>query len=211
MQEQIEPREAIRDIRQMMEKSSRFISLSGWSGVSAGICALASAVYVGSSIECWRVGDCLLAEKDYYSAADMRYRLIWIGLVTFIVALSVAFTFTYIRSRKKGVPIWGFTARKMIINVAIPLLTGGLVTFRLMQMGYFGLVAPCCLVFYGLALINASKYTLTEIRYLGIGQVVLGLINLWLPAYGLYFWAAGFGLLHIIYGFIMWLKYERSK
>jgi len=76
---------------------------------------------------------------------------------------------------------------------------------------YYNLVAPGCLVFYGLALVNASKYTLGEIRYLGYGQLILGIINLWQLSYGLYFWAAGFGILHIIYGIVMWYRHERAS
>jgi hypothetical protein len=76
-------------------------------------------------------------------------------------------------------------------------------------MDHIFLIAPTCLLFYGLALINASRYTLGEIRYLGCCELILGIISLWVPGYGLIFWAAGFGVLHIIYGIIMWWKYER--
>jgi hypothetical protein len=80
----------------------------------------------------------------------------------------------------------------------------------MMDYGVYGLVAPACLIFYGLALVNASKYTLSEVRYLGYAQILLGIINLWMPGYGLYFWAAGFGVMHIIYGIVMWSRYERN-
>ena len=66
------------------------------------------------------------------------------------------------------------------------------------------------LIFYGLALINSSKYTFFEIRYLGIAEIVLGLIASVFVSSGLILWAAGFGLLHIIYGIIMYYKYERK-
>ena len=82
---------------------------------------------------------------------------------------------------------------------------------RMMQLGEYALVAPGCLVFYGLALVNASKYTLGEIRYLGYGQLVLGIVNLWNVSYGLWFGALGFGILHIIYGIWMWYKYEKNN
>lgn len=88
---------------------------------------------------------------------------------------------------------------------------GGLFLLRSMELNYYNLVAPGCLVFYGLALVNASKYTLGEIRYLGYGQLILGIINLWQLSYGLYFWAAGFGILHIIYGIVMWYRHERAS
>jgi hypothetical protein len=201
----------LHDIKSMMERSSRFISLSGWSGVSAGLCALAGAWYTATQIACWRRGDC---EFDSLVGADglhFQSTLIRIALITFIAALASAFVFTYIRSKKTGSALWGHTTRRLTINVCIPMIVGGVFIFRMMEMGFFALVAPACLLFYGLALVNASKYTLGEVRYLGYGQLVLGVLNLWFLGWGLYFWAAGFGLLHIVYGFMMWWKYEYKE
>ena len=93
----------------------------------------------------------------------------------------------------------------------IPMVAGGLFILGMLQYGEWRFVAPCYLVFYGLALVNASKYTLTDIRYLGYGEIALGLINMQFIGFGLYFWSAGFGVLHIIYGAIMWWKYERKS
>ena len=106
--------------------------------------------------------------------------------------------------------MWGNVAFRLFINVSIPLLVGGIYLFRLIHFGTFGLIAPGCLIFYGLALVNASKYTLAEVRYLGYLQLLLGIINLQFVGLGIYFWAVGFGLLHIVYGAYMWYKYERN-
>ena len=94
-------------------------------------------------------------------------------------------------------------------NTAIPLGVGGIFVFAMLQHGYYNLIAPACLIFYGLALVNGSKYTLGEIRYLGYFELMLGIVNLWATGYGLYFWALGFGVMHIIYGAIMWYRYDR--
>jgi hypothetical protein len=207
MQEKNEHLDALHDIRNMMERSSRFISLSGLSGIGAGICALAAACYIG-----WRFSAHNLdsGEDPYNLYARFTSTLLYVGIITFVAALLVAFLFTYLRSRKTGVPIWGTTARRLLINTAIPLVTGGIVVLRLLEGQLFELIAPMCLVFYGLALINGSKYTLKEIRWLGFSEILLGLVNLWFIGYGLYFWGAGFGLLHILYGAIMWWKYEKA-
>lgn len=201
----------LHDIKHIMERSSRFISLSGWSGVSAGLCALAGAWYTSTKIECWKRGDCQFDRLITEDGLDYQSTLLRIALVTFLAALVSAFLFTYIRSRKKGVSLWDHTTRRLTINVVIPMLVGGLFIYRMMGMGFYHLVAPACLLFYGLALVNASKYTLGEIRYLGYGQLVLGVWNLWALGYGLYFWAAGFGVLHIVYGLLMWWKYEHAE
>ncbi|RFM29898.1 hypothetical protein [Deminuibacter soli] len=195
--------DTIRDIKQMMERSSRFISLSGLSGISAGVCALAGAWYVNDTIEHTNFGQA-------YAAISLTLHLVKVAVIVFLAALISAFFFTYLRSKKTHVPIWGTQAQRLMINMIIPLGVGGLFTLKLVDLGVYGLVAPSCLIFYGLSLLNASKYTFKEIRHLAIVQLLLGLTNCWFVGYGLYFWAAGFGIAHIAYGAIMWWKYEKQ-
>ena len=209
MHEHTTPLNTLEDITQIMQKSSRFISLSGWSGIAAGVCALLGAWYTATKVDCWVSGDCQFESLVSEEGINMQSTLLQIALVTFFSALSLAFVFTYLRSKETRTPIWNYASKRLIINVAIPMITGGLFIYRMMELGYFALLAPACLLFYGLALVNASKYTLAEIRYLGYGQLLLGIINCWALGYGLYFWAAGFGILHIIYGTMMWYRYER--
>ncbi|WP_240347869.1 hypothetical protein [Longitalea arenae] len=217
MDSQHPPLETLQDIKRMMERSSRFISLSGWSGISAGICAL-----VGAWAAQQRISAYLQAKRsdNYYrgetevvsgNVASLYNDLFLIAGITFITAFISAFLFTWARSRRNGTPLWDRTVQRLAWNTILPMVIGGLVLIRAIELHYFELVAPGCLIFYGLALVNASKYTLGEIRYLGYGQLILGIINLWSGVYGLYFWAAGFGVLHILYGAIMWWKYERKR
>lgn len=209
---------AIKDIKQMMERSSRFISLSGWSGISAGICALIGAALVQKEITRSRYdagNESGHIELDYSHDATMpgtdflANKLFLIAVVTFVAAFISSFIFTYIRSKKNNTPIWGTTAKRLLTNISIPLVAGGLFLLKLLSIGVFGLLAPGCLLFYGLALLNASKYTLREIRYLGYLEIILGIVSCWFPAWGLYFWTVGFGVLHIVYGIVMLNKYER--
>ena len=210
MDNQQQPLEDLQHIKKMMERSSRFISLSGLSGIAAGSCALAGAWFASQKIHCWVNGDCQLSLLRSSAGVDLINDLFWIATITFIAAFISAFTFTYLRSKKNGTAMWGTTTVRLFWNMVIPLAVGGIFLIRMMQMGEYQLVAPGCLIFYGLALVNASKYTLGEIRYLGYGQIVLGLFNLWWIGYGLQFWAMGFGVLHIVYGVMMWWKYERK-
>lgn len=205
----------LHDIKQMMERSSRFISLSGLSGISAGICALIGAWFFANIIakdkEAGRnLKDAIYNADSILHGDFINSRLFQIAVLTFIAAFISAFLFTYRRSQKTNVPIWGSTAKRLMINVAVPLIVGGIFLLALIKQGVFGFIAPGCLIFYGLGLLNASKYTLPETRYLGYGEILLGTINLFFMQDGLYFWAAGFGLLHILYGIFMWLKYERN-
>ena len=107
--------------------------------------------------------------------------------------------------------VWDSTARRMVISLFVPLATGGIFCLILLYHHLVFLMAPSTLLFYGLALINASKYTLHEARVLGISEVILGLMAAWLVGYGLLFWAIGFGVLHIFYGLMMYFRYEAVK
>ncbi len=202
--------EELQHIKRIMERSSRFISLSGLSGIAAGICALGGAWLASQKIQCWIKGDCQLSRLLGTEGDHLINDLFWIATVTFIAAFISAFFFTYLRSKKNGTAIWGATTMRLFWNTIIPIAVGGALLIKMMQLGEYQLVPPGCLLFYGLALVNASKYTLSEVRYLGYGQLVLGLVNLWFIGYGLQFWAMGFGVLHIVYGTVMWWKYERK-
>lgn len=207
--------ETLKDIRQMMERSSRFISLSGLSGIAAGICALTGAWFAYTVIN--DGGGSLQRQfgshyPDVISIKQfMGYKLFSIALYTLLAAFVAALAFTWLKSKRNNIPIWGTSSKRVMWHVVFPLVAGGFFLLRMIQLGYFGMIAPGCLIFYGIALVNASKYTLGEVKYLGYGQTILGIINCWFLGYGLYFWATGFGLLHIIYGTLMWWKYERGK
>jgi len=198
--------ETLHDIKRIMERSSRFISLSGWSGIVAGICALAGAGFARQRIIHYYQTEYL---KVPGAITKLKYDLILIATLTFIAAFTLASFFTFLKSRKEGVAIWGATARRLMWNTILPLACGGFLIWHLIENDEYGMVAPASLIFYGLALVNGSKYTMGEVRWLGYGEIVLGIVNLWLPGRGIIFWSLGFGVLHIVYGFAMWWKYER--
>ncbi|MFC4262417.1 hypothetical protein ACFOWM_05995 [Ferruginibacter yonginensis] len=215
MNEQQQAAAAIEHINTMMERSSRFISLSGWSGISAGICALVGAwlAYPYTTLQKSLFINERLATEQLMAnsyAVLLNTWLFYIALGTFVMAFATAFIFTWRKSKQQGVPLWGSTAKRLMINVSVPLLVGAIFLMHMVGHGTLGLVAPGCLIFYGLALVNASKYTLHEIRYLGYAQIILGIVNCWFEGYGLYFWALGFGIMHIAYGIYMWATYEKN-
>ncbi len=203
-----DPLNTLHEIRDMMEKSSRFISLSGLSGVFAGIFALigAAAAFVILKADSF-------VYTDYRAALDHDQVLLFLfldAIAVLTVSFVVAMWLTMRQARKKGQAIWSKSAQRLTINMLIPLVTGGVFCLAFLYQGYIGIIAPSMLVFYGLALINGSKYTLHDIRYLGICEIVLGLIATFFIGYGLLFWAIGFGILHIIYGIVMYQKYEKN-
>lgn len=211
--------ETLKDIKSLMERSSRFISLSGFAGINAGIFALLGAAiiyyeYFGSFS--------LSAYNNRFPmqiTLNFAFFMIIVALVVFILSISSSIYFTTRNARKKNLPLWDETTFRTIINLLVPLVVGGIFCLILIyhsingqsiSFKMFGLVAPSTLLFYGLALYNASKYTLDEVRYLGISEIILGLLGCIFIGSGLLFWVLGFGVLHIIYGFMMWWKYERN-
>jgi hypothetical protein len=212
--EQLEQLEHLSEIRSLMERSSRFISLSGLSGIAAGTFALIGAAAVYLYFDILPFDEHLVYLSDIVSAKEkwgMDYLTFFFldAALVFIFAVAGGIFFTTRKAKQKGQKIWDKLTQKLLLNLLIPLAAGGIFCLALMKHGEFGLVAPTTLVFYGLALVNGGKYTLSDIHYLGLSEIGLGLIALFYIGYGLEFWAIGFGVLHIIYGTIMYFKYEK--
>ena len=209
----VDPLAQLTEIRAIMERSSRYLSLSGLSGVAAGVIALA-----GVGVAHWYLSREYTSTHNFVRVmqASEEERLatlpFLLGLAGGIILLALvgAFYFTQRRAKQNKVQLWSPLGRRLALSLAIPLLAGGLFCLAIYLQGAAGLVVPGMLLFYGLALLNASKYTLEEIRWLGLTVIGLGLVAVLFPGYGLLFFALGFGVCHIIYGLLMYNRYERT-
>lgn len=198
--------EDLAHIRSMMERSSRFISLSGLSGVFAGLSALIGGFYVCAVLE--KYGINYFEAKNRTFSSDLVLELILTMFLILVFALTFGIIFTVRKSKKYSLPIWTTATKNMLFNLAIPLAVGGVFSLALLYHEIYVLIAPVTLLFYGLALVNAEKYTFSDVKYLGYCQLILGCISLFYLGYGLIFWIIGFGILHIFYGLIMFKKYK---
>lgn len=194
----------IAEMRSMMERSSRFLSISGLAGLTAGIYALAGAIIAYTLFD-FNPGALTYDIKAYPNLPQ----LIILATVVLVLATGTAAMLSYRKANKRGESIWNNTSRRVLVNMAVPLVTGGVFILILLAKGIIGLAAPCMLIFYGLALFNASKFMYEEMRTLGLIQTALGLISTYFVEYGLIFWAAGFGVVNIIYGIYLHYRYER--
>ncbi|MDB5141692.1 MAG: hypothetical protein JWQ66_405 [Mucilaginibacter sp.] len=188
-------------IRNLMERSAKFISLSGLSGVLAGIYAIIGAA----------IGHQILLHENYGLLRDEYITIAQLFAVAFsvlILSIGTGIWLSVRKAKKHGQPFWNTGSKRLVINMTIPLISGGLFTFILIYRGYYGVVAPATLIFYGLALVAGSHYTYSGVKGLGILEILLGLLCALMPGYGLIFWTVGFGLLHIIYGTVMHFKYD---
>lgn len=207
MKDRLEYEKDLASIRTMMERSTKFISLSGLSGMLAGIYALAGATaayfVVHYPLPPWRY--------RIYSVQPPQtlWKLLLIAALVLLASIGTGLWLSKRKADRHGVSLWNAASRQLISNLMIPLISGGLFTLIILYTNHYGLVAPSCLIFYGLALIQGSSNTFDEIRYLGYSEILLGLVCALLPGYGLTFWAIGFGVLHIVYGALMYNKYDK--
>lgn len=194
-------------IRQIMERSTKVLSLSGLSGVLAGIYAL-----VGATVAYYLVQYpySLLSYRQYsVQSDDMLLKLIVVAGIVLVASIITAFLLSSKKAKKNNESLWNNASKKMLADFSVPLVSGGLLVLIVLFTGHFGLAAPLCLLFYGIALVTISQFTFKEIRYLGFSEIVLGLAGAYFQGYGLLFWAIGFGILHIIYGSIMYFRYDK--
>ena len=202
------PKEDLHAIREIMERSSKFLSLSGISGIFAGVVALigATAAYF-----------ILLNTQDGlqdgsmtgFTANNTVLYLGIVGLLVLIIAPVGAFYFSFRKAKKANQHFWTNSSKQMIYHLMIPFVTGGIVAIIMILKNHTDLVASVLLIFYGLSLVNAGKFTVSEIHYLGLTEVILGIAALIFVSHGLLLWAVGFGIMHIVYGIMMYYKYER--
>ncbi|MCH2449764.1 MAG: hypothetical protein MK198_06405 [Gracilimonas sp.] len=191
----------IAEIRSMMERSSKFLSLSGWAGILAGIYALAGAWIAYSVLE-------FHPDEIFYSYPDLTNIILTATGVLFLSLIS-ALLDSRRKAKKQDNKAWNVTSRRLLTSMAVPLLTGGILIMLIIPYGLLGLIAPLTLLFYGFALYNAGSYSIKEVRIMGFVQMILGLLNAAFISYGLLFWAIGFGLVHIVYGIYMYFRFER--
>lgn len=212
-------------IRSMMERSSKFISLSGLSGILAGVYALVAAVFVYRNLyydmpdeinpyakifnEPTSDAPHIVKGLFYGYDRNIAAALLILAFIVLIASIGTAIFLSARKAKRKGQPLWSSTSRAFLFHMATPVITGGILVIILTISERYSTVAPAMLIFYGLSLVSASSYTFSMVKYLGLCEIILGLIAACLPGFGLLFWAIGFGVLHIVYGSVMYFKYDK--
>jgi hypothetical protein len=210
MDKNITSADELKTIRKIMEESTRFLSLSGLSGIFAGVFAITGALVAWFLIlnngtirydELFRS----LNEKETFT---LRWQLITDAIVVLVLSVVFSLWLSGRKARQAGKSLWTPVLRRLVVNMMIPLFSGGLFIIILLVQNHIQLIVPGMLIFYGLALVSAGKFTYGEVFYLGLLEIVTGLFSALFPQMGIFFWTFGFGFLHIVYGSIMYRKYE---
>ena len=201
------PNEDLHTIREIMERSSKFLSLSGLAGIFAGACAL-----IGAAIAWFFILDSeIIQYNEYKQNSDIGFYLALDAVLVLVFALLGAVYFSHRKASKAGQKLWTKSTQRLLIHLMIPLVSGGIFSLILIYRNNLELVIPVMLIFYGLSLVNAGKFTFGEIHNLGLTQIVLGILALIFTNQGLLFWTLGFGLMHIVYGMVMYYRHERER
>ena len=203
--------ETLKEIKNLILRSSRFVSLSGMAGITAGTAAILGAVFISIYFHVGffeQVPGIMLQSKERLSFDVTGLFIILISV--FILALILTIYFSSRNAKRKNIIFWDSMAKRVFINFFIFLFTGGIFCMILFYYGIYFLIVSAMLTFYGLALINISKFTFNEIAQLGVIEICLGIFAAFVTVYPLLIWMIGFGLLHLIYGIYVYLKYERA-
>ncbi|GBU08085.1 hypothetical protein AwDysgo_14160 [Bacteroidales bacterium] len=197
------PIERINEIKTLMERSSKFLSLSGWSGIWVGLCGMAASAIAYFMLD---------IQIDYYSHHTPKTldQLLVLAGVTLILSIAGGFYFIAKKAKKEGMPFINTVSKRILIHFSIPLLVGGILSFIFIYHDFFVFVAPTTLLFYGLALFSVYQDTLSEVKFLSCMEIILGLLAFFFLGNGLLFWFIGFGVLHFVYGILMWNKYDKK-
>ena len=191
--------ESVNEIKELMEKSSKFISVSGLAAILAGIYALAGA-YIATQV----------ITPETHLIVTLEFMAI-IALSVLATAAVTAGILSYCKSQKTGQSFFSRLTYRALWNFSLPMLTGGALCISLLLHGYYDILSSVMLLFYGLTLVNVSKFTYANIAWLGYAFICLGVIDSFWEGHALLFWTIGFGGFHILYGILFYLHYERKQ
>ena len=187
------------EIRHLMESSSRYLSLSGWAGIWAGLFAL-----IGSFIGYTKIQS---GYRMYHS--DLIFELLPLAIAVLILSVLVGVFTSHRKAKRDNNALFNSASKKLIFKFGSILIIGGLFGLLLIYRGMFDLVGASTLLFYGLAILSVHHLTYSSVKYLGYYFVLLGLISMANPGWGIYLWPLGFGIGHIVYGILFLTKEQK--
>jgi len=176
----------------------KILSLMGWPGIYLGFVGTVGALVANS-----------IVESPIGELEKLRFLMIDAAVVGVLAVAAAAFLSAR-RLKRAGLSMWGSDSRGVVLELTVPLLTGAVFCYVLLLNRMYLAVPGSLLLFYGLALAAAAKFGHFEIRVLGVVEIALGFAALAFPVHALMYWAMGFGIAHILYGSLIYFKYELS-
>lgn len=177
----------LRYIRETMERASAFTAISGWGQVAIGVTALGAALIAhGQTIGIWLA--------------------VWTAEA--FISLLIAGWSIDRKARASGLPLLSGPGRKVAFSLSPPLFAGLLLTLVFYQAGLTSYIPGVWLLLYGTGVITGGMFSVPIVPLMGVCFMALGAAALFAPAaLSTWFMAAGFGLVHIVFGLIIARKY----
>jgi hypothetical protein len=175
-------------IRQTMERATAFTAVPGWGGVGMGVLALAAAAVAETRI------------------TRTEWLVTW--LATSALGLTLGGWTMASKARRAGTTVFSYSGRRFVLSYVPPLLVGALLTGVLVRAGLWSALPGTWLLLYGTGVVTGGAFSVRVVPLMGLCFMVLGAAALFSPAsWGNILMAAGFGLLHIVFGLIIARRY----
>ena len=178
----------LRYIRETMERASAFTGISGWGEVAIGISAFAASI--------------VAALQPTFRA----WLAVWIaeGLISLLIA---GWSMDR-KARAVQMPLTSGPGRKAVFSLSPPIIAGGLLTIVLVRVGMTNAIPGMWLLLYGTGVVTGGMFSVGIVPIMGLCFMCLGAFALFAPpTFANWFMAAGFGGLHLVFGFIIARKY----
>jgi hypothetical protein len=189
-----DPAADLRFIRDTMERSASFTAIPGWGQVILGATALVAAWFAQQKF----------AQQNFAARQSNSAAWLKIWLVEAFLAALIAFLSMRWKANRRGLPLFTGPGRKVALGLFPPLIAGALLTFSLQRAGLESALAPAWLLLYGAGIITGGAYSVSIVPVMGLCFMVTGALAIVAPAaWANYFLAAGFGGLHILFGFLI--------
>ncbi|MFL6227141.1 MAG: hypothetical protein ACJ741_00010 [Pyrinomonadaceae bacterium] len=174
----------LRFIRETMEGAASFTAVSGWGQFLIGVTALAAS---------W---------VAYRQHNVRRWLLVW--LVEALLSAAIAGATMWRKARAREESLLSKPGRKLAINLSPPLFAGALLTVALFRSGFVSIIPATWLLLYGAGVVTGGAFSVQIVPVMGLCFMLLGAGAAFLPwAQANALLAAGFGALHVTFGFII--------
>lgn len=180
----------LRYIRETMERAGSFTTIPGWGGVAIGVTAVIA---------------CAAAQR-FASFEPRMWVRVW--LAEALIASAIALLTMWRKGRRASVDFASAPARRFFVSYFAPIAGAALLTVVLIRAELVLALPALWLLMYGASFVSSGAFSIRVIPVMGVCFMILGVAAAFVPlAVGNILMGAGFGALHLIFGFIIARSY----